>query len=94
MFPDNIVRATFQQVQTKQTKEPKRVDIENSTLFELILNGTHYELKQELEYKDGMNVLGEWVFCPIHQWKVIVQPDFSRFHHILHCIRYHVRTNG
>lgn len=58
MFPENIVRATFQQVQTKYTKESVKITIDNMSYY--VLNETHFDRKPELEFKDGMNVLGVW----------------------------------
>uniref|UniRef100_A0A915IIU9 Amino acid transporter n=1 Tax=Romanomermis culicivorax TaxID=13658 RepID=A0A915IIU9_ROMCU len=61
MFPENIVRATFQQVQSKYVKVP----VKNSSKIEqlIALNETLFKMKHELEFKDGMNVLGFITFC-------------------------------
>lgn len=50
MFPDNIVQATFQQLETEYK------EIEN---FDPFLNKTIKIIKLERNYVNGMNVLGK-----------------------------------
>jgi hypothetical protein len=59
MFPENIVQATFQQVQTTYVKvRPKLVKSHDPDALQAIVNGSMDTLKPSVEYKDGMNVLG------------------------------------
>ncbi|KAM5138227.1 excitatory amino acid transporter 2 [Mantella aurantiaca] len=70
LFPENLVQACFQQIQTVTKKvvvetpveEPTNVTdsflaVMNDTLNETVASTTE-EIKKKLEYKDGMNVLG------------------------------------
>jgi solute carrier family 1 (high affinity glutamate transporter) protein 2 len=60
MFPENIVQATFQQVQTKYVKVRPKLLKRNDT----VIAATALEyLKPSVEYTAGMNVLGIIVFC-------------------------------
>ncbi|CAH1401948.1 unnamed protein product [Nezara viridula] len=61
MFPDNLVQACFQQVQTtyKKVKPLVLADDSNMTLSQ----NSSYVMKQQLVYKDGTNVMGMIVFC-------------------------------
>lgn len=54
MFPENIVQATFQQVQTYYLPRPPRVIRINETWT----NATDLPQKPHLEYTNEMNVLG------------------------------------
>ncbi|XP_035215699.1 excitatory amino acid transporter 2-like isoform X2 [Stegodyphus dumicola] len=67
MFPENLLQACFQQVETSYTKaKPKILNVtglNDSVNIGEILNETHYITKRELIYKDGTNVLGIIVFC-------------------------------
>uniref|UniRef100_A0A914WFI4 Amino acid transporter n=1 Tax=Plectus sambesii TaxID=2011161 RepID=A0A914WFI4_9BILA len=64
MFPENIVQATFQQVQTTYiTVKPKFVKNNDPEALRAIVNGSMDTLKPSVEFKDGMNVLGIIVFC-------------------------------
>ncbi|XP_022194064.2 excitatory amino acid transporter [Nilaparvata lugens] len=56
MFPDNLVQACFQQVQTTYKM------INTPAVNELESNNT-VQFKKELVYKDGTNVMGMIVFC-------------------------------
>ncbi|KAH7714715.1 glutamate transporter protein [Aphelenchoides avenae] len=60
MFPENIVQATFQQVQTKYVKVRPKVLKRNDTA--LAAAAAEF-LKPSVEYTAGMNVLGIIVFC-------------------------------
>ncbi|XP_022245600.1 excitatory amino acid transporter 2-like isoform X2 [Limulus polyphemus] len=67
MFPENLLQACFQQVETTYVKDkvkpnyvPPGVNFTNLTDFE---NVTQYKEKRELIYKDGTNVLGLIIFC-------------------------------
>ncbi|XP_063241064.1 excitatory amino acid transporter-like [Bacillus rossius redtenbacheri] len=59
MFPDNLMQACFQQVQTTYKKVPKLVPKVNASIDP----AGGFSLKHELEYKDGTNVMGMIVFC-------------------------------
>uniref|UniRef100_A0A1E1X3N7 Amino acid transporter n=1 Tax=Amblyomma aureolatum TaxID=187763 RepID=A0A1E1X3N7_9ACAR len=63
MFPENLLQACFQQVETTYVKEkPKPRFIHPDE----VLNATNtsaYVLKRTLQFKDGTNVLGLIVFC-------------------------------
>ncbi|KAL1131354.1 hypothetical protein AAG570_010972, partial [Ranatra chinensis] len=61
MFPENLVQACFQQVQTtyKNVKPLLILDESNST----VADTSDFVMKQELVYKDGTNVMGMIVFC-------------------------------
>ncbi|CAD6190483.1 unnamed protein product [Caenorhabditis auriculariae] len=64
MFPENIVQATFQQVQTKYiTVRPKIVKNNDTATLAALNNGTLDYVKASVEYTSGMNVLGIIVFC-------------------------------
>uniref|UniRef100_A0AC34Q7F8 Amino acid transporter n=1 Tax=Panagrolaimus sp. JU765 TaxID=591449 RepID=A0AC34Q7F8_9BILA len=63
MFPENIIQATFQQVQTKYVVVRPRIVKKNDTAYMLALaNGTYDYVKPSLEYVAGINVLGIIVF--------------------------------
>lgn len=49
MFPENIIQATFQQVQTTYDEKPR---------FSKNVNDTNFTLKPRLEYVNEVNVLG------------------------------------
>lgn len=58
MFPENIVQATFQQVQTNYVPQRPHVQrIANGTTF----NETEPIMKPILEYTNEVNVLGKFV---------------------------------
>ncbi|KAK7873470.1 hypothetical protein R5R35_011817 [Gryllus longicercus] len=59
LFPDNLIQACFQQVQTTYTTVAKVVFHDNSTASG---EPTTYQ-KASLVYKDGTNVMGMIVFC-------------------------------
>lgn len=62
MFPENIVQASFQQVQTKYIEVKPKILKKNTTELQLaISNGSMSILKPTVEYTAGMNVLG-WSF--------------------------------
>ncbi|CAI2357037.1 unnamed protein product [Caenorhabditis sp. 36 PRJEB53466] len=64
MFPENVVQATFQQVQTKYIKvRPKVVKNNDSATLAALNNGSLDYVKASVEYTSGMNVLGVIVFC-------------------------------
>uniref|UniRef100_A0AC35TYS2 Amino acid transporter n=1 Tax=Rhabditophanes sp. KR3021 TaxID=114890 RepID=A0AC35TYS2_9BILA len=64
MFPENIVQATFQQVQTKYvTVRPKIMKRNDTDSMRALANGTFDVTKPTVEYTAGMNVLGIIVFC-------------------------------
>ncbi|VDN60422.1 unnamed protein product [Dracunculus medinensis] len=64
MFPENIVQASFQQVQTKYIEVKPKILKKNTTELQLaISNGSMSILKPTVEYTAGMNVLGIIVFC-------------------------------
>ncbi|ULT81804.1 hypothetical protein L5515_017519 [Caenorhabditis briggsae] len=64
MFPENVVQATFQQVQTKYIKvRPKVVKNNDSATLAALNNGSLDYIKASVEYTSGMNVLGVIVFC-------------------------------
>lgn len=55
MFPENLLQACFQQVETKY---------ENVTKATLNADGeVEYMLKRKMQFKNGTNVLGLIVFC-------------------------------
>lgn len=59
MFPENVVQATFQQVQTKYIKvRPKVVKNNDSATLAALNNGSLDYVKASVEYTSGMNVLG------------------------------------
>ncbi|XP_051545406.1 excitatory amino acid transporter 2b isoform X1 [Myxocyprinus asiaticus] len=64
LFPENLVQACFQQIQTVVKKEKVQPDFEdtNSSMADYLLNATKpppiYIDKKSLQYKSGMNVLG------------------------------------
>ncbi|XP_054706096.1 excitatory amino acid transporter-like [Uloborus diversus] len=61
MFPENLLQACFQQVETSYSKEkPKIIKLDN---FTDVINETQYITKRTLSYKDGTNVLGLIIFC-------------------------------
>ncbi|XP_075226781.1 excitatory amino acid transporter-like [Lycorma delicatula] len=57
MFPENLVQACFQQVQTTYKK------IKPSVVINASATATDHILKRDLVYKDGTNVMGMIVFC-------------------------------
>lgn len=60
MFPDNIVRATFEQVQTKYVKVRPKVLLNNDPKTILAYNRGDFDYdKPTVEYSEGMNVLGK-----------------------------------
>ncbi|KAI6230382.1 Excitatory amino acid transporter 2 [Aphelenchoides fujianensis] len=64
MFPENIVQATFQQVQTKYVRvRPKVVKKNDTATLALLNSGALDYLKPSVEYTAGMNVLGIIIFC-------------------------------
>uniref|UniRef100_A0A1I8A3U9 Amino acid transporter n=1 Tax=Steinernema glaseri TaxID=37863 RepID=A0A1I8A3U9_9BILA len=64
MFPENIVQATFQQVQTKYVVvRPKIIKKNDTDTLAALANGTFDKLVPSVEYTAGMNVLGVIVFC-------------------------------
>lgn len=67
MFPENLMQACFQQVETGYEKEkPKIIRIsgdQNETDISSLINETQYTVKRVLRYKDGTNVLGLIIFC-------------------------------
>ncbi|XP_048825708.1 excitatory amino acid transporter 2-like isoform X2 [Brienomyrus brachyistius] len=67
LFPENLVQACFQQIQTVTKKVehvPDYVEEGNVTLGDFLLNSTMappepvYVIKKSLQFKSGMNVLG------------------------------------
>jgi solute carrier family 1 (high affinity glutamate transporter) protein 2 len=63
MFPENIVQATFQQVQTDYVAVKPKLRINNSSSLVLVSNGTQQQLmKRVLTYTNEVNVLGEFYF--------------------------------
>ncbi|XP_022245179.1 excitatory amino acid transporter-like [Limulus polyphemus] len=67
MFPENLLQACFQQVETTYTKVKAKpsigrtgTNLTNQTEFE---NVTQYIQKRGFVYKDGTNVLGLIIFC-------------------------------
>ncbi|KAI6171453.1 Amino acid transporter [Aphelenchoides bicaudatus] len=59
MFPENIVQATFQQVQTDYVAVKPRVRINNSSALVVVTNGTQQQImKRVLTYTNEVNVLG------------------------------------
>ncbi|CAJ0960392.1 unnamed protein product, partial [Mesorhabditis belari] len=63
-FPENIVQATFQQVQTKYVVErPKIMRTNDPTMLAALNNGSLDIMRSTVEYVPGMNVLGVIVFC-------------------------------
>ncbi len=58
MFPENIVQATFQQVQTKYIVVKPKI-LKNTTMAAMA-NGTLDVIKPSTEYIAGINVLGTW----------------------------------
>ncbi|XP_035215700.1 excitatory amino acid transporter-like [Stegodyphus dumicola] len=67
MFPENLLQACFQQVETSYSKEKPKIlkvtGLNDSVGIGEILNETQYITKRTLTYKDGTNVLGLIVFC-------------------------------
>ncbi|KAK0392987.1 hypothetical protein QR680_000007 [Steinernema hermaphroditum] len=64
MFPENVVQATFQQVQTKYVVvRPKIIKKNDTDTLAALANGTFDKLVPSVEYTPGMNVLGVIVFC-------------------------------
>ncbi|VDM99003.1 unnamed protein product [Thelazia callipaeda] len=62
-FPENIVQATFQQVQTKYIPiKVKVLEKNNSETLEASANSSFTVMKPSVEYVSGMNVLGIIVF--------------------------------
>lgn len=68
MFPENIVQATFQQVQTDYVQVKPRVRINNSSnSLVVVMNGTQAHLmKRVLTYTNEVNVLGIIFYQIIH----------------------------
>ncbi|XP_076158254.1 excitatory amino acid transporter 2b [Alosa pseudoharengus] len=62
LFPENLVQACFQQIQTVVKKEEVIAAEVNSTLEDLLINATKqppvFITKKSLQFKSGMNVLG------------------------------------
>ncbi|XP_023663062.1 excitatory amino acid transporter 2-like isoform X2 [Paramormyrops kingsleyae] len=67
LFPENLVQACFQQIQTvtkKVEQVPDYIEEGNVTLGDFLLNSTMappepvYVIKKSLQFKSGMNVLG------------------------------------
>lgn len=64
MFPENIVQATFQQVQTKYvTVRPKILKKNDTANLLALANGSLNIIKPSVEFIAGINVLGIIVFC-------------------------------
>jgi solute carrier family 1 (high affinity glutamate transporter) protein 2 len=64
MFPENLVQATFQQVQTKYvTVRPNILKRNDSATMAAIERGALDVLVPTVEYQAGINVLGIIVFC-------------------------------
>uniref|UniRef100_A0A0M3HUC3 Amino acid transporter n=1 Tax=Ascaris lumbricoides TaxID=6252 RepID=A0A0M3HUC3_ASCLU len=64
MFPENVVQATFQQVQTKYVAvKPKILKKNTSEILLALANGSMSVMRPSVEYTPGMNVLGIIVFC-------------------------------
>jgi hypothetical protein len=60
MFPENIVQATFHQVQTKYVKvRPKILKKNDTATVKLLASGALDYMKPSVEYTAGINVLGE-----------------------------------
>ena len=63
MFPENLLQACFQQVETSYSKEKPKIvkvtDVNDSVDIGSVINETQYITKRTLQYKDGTNVLGE-----------------------------------
>lgn len=80
LFPENLVQACFQQVQTiyvpkkREILPPSHNDTNITTTIEPILeilNATNetdlaHPMKRALQFKDGMNVLGEFLFSDVY----------------------------
>jgi solute carrier family 1 (high affinity glutamate transporter) protein 2 len=64
MFPENIVQATFQNVQTKYIKVPPKILKKNDTeTLKLLAQGSLDYIKPSVTYTAGMNVLGRHQLC-------------------------------
>ncbi|KAI6186203.1 Excitatory amino acid transporter 2 [Aphelenchoides besseyi] len=64
MFPENIVQATFQQMQTKYVRvRPKVLKKNDTETMNLLNSGALDTLVPSVEYILGMNVLGVIIFC-------------------------------
>ncbi|KAI1708820.1 sodium:dicarboxylate symporter family domain-containing protein [Ditylenchus destructor] len=64
MFPENIVQATFQNMQTKYvTVRPKIIKRNDTQALAALARGSYDRLVPSVEYVDGLNVLGIIVFC-------------------------------
>lgn len=60
MFPENLVQATFQQVQTKYVKvRPKILKRNDTETMRKLTSGLLDYMQPSVEYTSGMNVLGE-----------------------------------
>lgn len=66
MFPENLLQACFQQVETSYYKEKPKIvkvsDFNDSLDIGSAINETQYITKRTQIYKDGTNVLGEICF--------------------------------
>lgn len=59
MFPENIVQATFQNMQTKYvTVRPKIIKRNDTQALAALARGSYDRLVPSVEYVDGLNVLG------------------------------------
>ncbi|XP_077493870.1 excitatory amino acid transporter-like [Amblyomma americanum] len=63
MFPENLLQACFQQVETTYVKEKPKPRFLHPDEVLNATNTTTYVLKRTLQFKDGTNVLGLIVFC-------------------------------
>lgn len=63
MFPENLLQACFQQVETTYVKEKPKPRFLHPDEVVNATNTSTYVLKRTLQFKDGTNVLGLIVFC-------------------------------
>lgn len=64
MFPENLVQATFQQVQTKYVQvRPKILKKNDTETLAKLASGALDYMVPSTEYTAGMNVLGVIIFC-------------------------------